>query len=50
LATTNFHDKYIIYVHIYVRIYRADRTEKRNVEEIRIIEGSLSMRPVQGLT
>ena len=37
------------YVHIYVRIYRTNRTERRNAHEIRIIEDSLPWHPMQGL-
>ena len=40
---------YIIYVHIYVRIYRTGGTEKRNAHEIRIIEGSQLRRPMERL-
>jgi hypothetical protein len=50
LATTNFHDNmYDKYVHIYVRIYRTSRTEKGNADEIRIITGSQSRRPMERL-
>jgi hypothetical protein len=37
------------YVHIYVHIYRTDRMEKGNADEIRIITGSQSRRPMERL-